>query len=72
MGSTTSPIQAKVIPRLVGIGRVRSEGVGHCIRESPSPLNTMISGLVAGGTVCMGTARGERIAGSRFGAGGGK
>ena len=72
LGCTTSPIQAKVIPRLVGIDTVISEGFGYCIREPPSPLNTMISGLVAGGTVCMGTIGGEKIVVSRGGVGGGK
>jgi len=71
LGCTTSQVQAEVIPRLVRIDRVRSGGTEYCIPKAPSPLNTMILGLVAGEPVCMGTIGDERIAGCRGGVGGG-
>jgi len=70
LGCTTSPVQAEVIPRLVGLSRVGSEG-GGCWTCTPSSLNTMISELVVVGMACIGTI-GERIAGSTGGVDGEK
>jgi len=41
-GSTTSPAQAEVIPRLVGIGRRRSKNVAYVIWGLPSPLDISV------------------------------
>jgi len=57
-----------VIPKLVGISRRGSEGVGW----PPSPSKNVIVGLVAGRVLCLRTRGDGMLAGSRDGVGEGK
>ena len=67
MGSVTFLVQAKVIPKLVGIGRGTScRMVGH-IRGPLLPSKTVVPGAASGGTVYTCATGGEGLASNKAG-----
>jgi len=71
VGATASPVQTKVIPKLVEIGKGLSYTANY-MQGPPSPSKTLMLARTSGGTAGTGAAGSGEVVGSEDGTGGEK